>query len=216
MHSYTSSHRLPPAPSSSPMPQGLHSACLLPLLQNNINKQPLPQLPGGASSLLFTNCPVRPQTAGLLQAATSKRDFQPCLYPFPSCHLGGQALEQLLLRRASLSFDAKTPRRGVLASRLLQLGQPCVGGEEDEGSRSLERCPRLLPHTHPLPSPSRFSGYLDNRGPQLGPRGYHGKHARNPSCAPLTLQDTFLLPLAPFAHLFCISGRRSFWPFTPI
>lgn len=39
---------------------------------------------GGASSLLFTNCPARPQTAGLLQAATSKRDFQPCLYPFPS------------------------------------------------------------------------------------------------------------------------------------
>lgn len=122
---------------------------------------------GGASSLLFTNCPARTQTAGLLQAATSKRIFQPCQHPFPSWHLWGQALVQLLLRRASLSFNAKTPKRGLLASRLLQLGQPCVGGEEGEGSRSLERCPRLLPHTHPLPSPSRFSGYLEDRAQKL-------------------------------------------------
>lgn len=122
---------------------------------------------GGASSLLFTNCPARPQTAGLLQAATSKRVFQPRQPPFPSWDLWGQALVQLLLRRASLSFEAKTPKRGVLASRLLQLGQPCVGGEESEGIRSLERCPRLLPHTHPLPSPSRFSDYLEDRALRL-------------------------------------------------
>ena len=81
--------------------------------------------------------------------------------PFPSRRLRAPALVQLLLRRASLAFAAKSPQtrgRFPAFSRWAAWGTglgACVGQKEGKGSQKLtEMVPGSSPPPPPLPCPS--------------------------------------------------------------